>query len=196
MDISSILWGFIASYLAGSLPSLREFISTKDKTTLDERIEQCYQTALGRWCANDAVRQRIAQKHFNDLKQVKKLYLTEKWEKEGVILSSLANLWIEELSKEDLEYMAKVFRFISYKTIWRTFESCNNYRMPEGTIEYLGKLEYWYGDKERKERAKDLAYVKEHFLHVKFIEMKNMGHASMATLYPENMAERIMNLAK
>ena len=31
MDISSILWGFIASYLAGSLPSLREFISTKDK---------------------------------------------------------------------------------------------------------------------------------------------------------------------
>ena len=59
-----------------------------------------------------------------------------------------------------------------------------------------GKLEYWYGDKERKERAKDLAYVKEHFLHVKFIEMKNMGHASMATLYPENMAERIMDLAK
>ena len=52
------------------------------------------------------------------------------------------------------------------------------------------------GDKERKERAKDLAYVKEHFLHVKFIEMKNMGHASMATLYPENMAERIMDLAK
>ncbi len=37
MDISSILWGFIASYLAGSLPSLREFISTKDKTTLDEK---------------------------------------------------------------------------------------------------------------------------------------------------------------
>ena len=102
----------------------------------------------------------------------------------------------DEYSKEDLEYMAKVFLFISYKTIWRTFESCNNYRMPEGTIEYLGKLEYWYGDKERKERAKDLAYVKEHFLHVKFIEMKNMGHASMATLYPENMAERIMDLAK
>lgn len=40
-------------------------------------------------------------KHFNDLKQVKKLYLTEKWEKEGVILSSLANLWIEELSKDE-----------------------------------------------------------------------------------------------
>ena len=28
------------------------------------------------------------------------------------------------------------------------------------------------------------------------IEMKNMGHASMATLYPKNMAERIMMMAK
>ena len=65
MDISSILWGFIASYLAGSFPSLREIISKKDIITLDERIEQCYQTALERWCADDAVRQRIAHKYFN-----------------------------------------------------------------------------------------------------------------------------------
>lgn len=102
----------------------------------------------------------------------------------------------DEYSKEDLEYMAKIFRFISYKTIWRTFDSCNNYKMPKDTVKYTGKLEYWYGDKERKERAKDLKYVKEHFPDVKFTEMKNMGHASMATLYPKNMAERIMTLAK
>lgn len=101
MDISSILWGFIASYLAGSLPSLREIISTKDKTTLDERIEQCYQTALKRWCADDAVRQRIAHKYFNDLNQLKELYLTEEWKKKGAILNSLAQLWIEELSKDE-----------------------------------------------------------------------------------------------
>lgn len=101
MDISSRLWGFIASYLAGSLPSLREFISKKEKTTLDKRIEQCYQTALERWCIDDAVRQRIAHKYFNDLNQLKELYLTEKLEKEGVILNSLAKLWIEELSKDE-----------------------------------------------------------------------------------------------
>ena len=33
----------------------------------------------------------------------------------------------DEYSKEELQYVAKVLRFISYKTIWRTFESCNNY---------------------------------------------------------------------
>ena len=101
MEINSVLWGFIASYLAGSLPSLREIISKKNKTTLDERIEQCYQTALGRWCADDAVRQRIAQKHFYDLKKLKELYSKEKWEKESAILNSLAKLWIEELSKDE-----------------------------------------------------------------------------------------------
>lgn len=101
MEISSILWGFIASYLAGSLPSLREFISKKDKTTLDERIEQCYHTALKRWCADDTVRKHIAYKYFNDLNQLKELYSTEKWEKEGVILNSLAKFWIEELSKDE-----------------------------------------------------------------------------------------------
>ena len=101
MDISSILWGFIASYLAGSLPSLREFISKKDKITLDERIEQCYHTALERWCADDAVRQHIAYKYFNDLNQLKEFYSTGKWEKESVILNSLAKFWIEELSKDE-----------------------------------------------------------------------------------------------
>ena len=101
MDISSILWGFIASYLAGLLPSLREFISKKDKATLNERIEQCYHTALVRWCADDAVRQRIAHKFFNDLNQLKEFYSTGKWEKESVILNSLAKFWIEELSKDE-----------------------------------------------------------------------------------------------
>lgn len=101
MDINSILLGFVTSYLAGSLPSLREIISTKDKITLDERIEQCYQRALKRWCAEDSIRLRIAQKHFIDLNQLKEFYLTEKLERESVFLNSLSKLWIEELSKDE-----------------------------------------------------------------------------------------------
>ena len=104
MEINSVLWGFIASYLAGSLPSLREIISKKNKTTLEERVEQCYHTALERWCADDAVRQHIAYKYFNDLNQLKEFYSTGKWEKERVILNSLAKFWIEELSKDEDVY--------------------------------------------------------------------------------------------
>jgi hypothetical protein len=96
-----------------------------------------------------------------------------------------------EYSKEDLLYMAKVFRFISYKTIWNTFESCNNYDMPKNMPEYKGHLQYWYGDKEAKDRAWDIQYVRKHFPKAEFIEFKNMGHGSMACLYPQKMVEQL-----
>ena len=51
----------------------------------------------------------------------------------------------DEYSKEDLKYMAKVLHFISYKTIWRTFESCNNYTMPKNPVKYPGKFKYKKG---------------------------------------------------
>lgn len=102
----------------------------------------------------------------------------------------------DEYSREDLKYIARVFKFMSYRTIWRTFESCNNYAMPERPPEYRGRLQYWYGDKEIKERAWDIQYVKAHFPCVELIELKDMGHASMASLHPQEMAERFEALTR
>ncbi|HQC54826.1 MAG TPA: alpha/beta hydrolase [Clostridia bacterium] len=100
----------------------------------------------------------------------------------------------DEYSEEDIKYIHNVLRFMSYKTIWRTFESCNNYKMDKNIPEYEGHLEYWYGDKEEKDRAWDIKYVKEAFPNVKFVKLKNIGHGSMASLYPEDMAKRITAL--
>lgn len=36
-----------------------------------------------------------------------------------------------EYSREDLQYAAGVLRHCSRKTLWRTFDSCNNYRVPK-----------------------------------------------------------------
>lgn len=102
----------------------------------------------------------------------------------------------DEYSKEDLKYISKVLHFISYKTIWRTFESCNNYAMPDSLPEYRGTLQYWYGDKETKERTTDIKYVKKNFHHAYFIKFTDMGHASMASLYPQKMAELLGLLMK
>lgn len=33
-------------------------------------------------------------------------------------------------SKEDLQDVADILKHCSRKTIWRTFESCNNYKLP------------------------------------------------------------------
>ena len=100
----------------------------------------------------------------------------------------------DEYSKEDLQYIAKVLHFISYKTIWRTFESCNNYAMPQQMSQYHGKLQYWYGEKEAKDRAWDIKYVKEYFPSVQFIKFEDMGHGSMPTLYPQKMARRMKDI--
>lgn len=101
MEFSSFIFGFISSYLAGSLPSLREVFSKKDNDTPEERIEQCYQKALARWRADDTIRQRIAQKWFYDLSMLKKLYGSEDWDKESVTLKTLTELWAEELCKDE-----------------------------------------------------------------------------------------------
>ena len=37
----------------------------------------------------------------------------------------------DDYSKEDLQYVADVLRHCSRKTLWRTFDSCNNYKVPE-----------------------------------------------------------------
>lgn len=102
----------------------------------------------------------------------------------------------DDYSKEDLKYLAGVLHFMSYKTIWRTFESCNNYAMPKGIIRYNGKLQYWYGDKEKKDREWDIQYVREHFPTAEFIEIADMGHGSMASLHPQEMAERFEMIVK
>jgi len=101
---------------------------------------------------------------------------------------------IDGYSEKDLLYIAEVLRFMSTKTIWRTFESCNNYSMPKNLPLYNGKLEYWYGDKEEKDRTWDIEYVKNAFPNTEFVKLENRGHASMASLYPQEMAERIISL--
>lgn len=101
MEFVSFIFGFVSSYLAGSLPSLREVFSKKDNATLEERIEQCYQKALARWCADDTIRRRIAQKWFYDLSKLKKLYGSEEWDKKSVTLKNLTELWAEELCKDE-----------------------------------------------------------------------------------------------
>ena len=100
----------------------------------------------------------------------------------------------DEYSEEELKYVAKVLNFISYKTIWRTFESCNNYVMPKNVSEHSDRIQYWYGDKESKARAWDIKYMKTYFPNTEFIKFENMGHGSMASLYPVKMANQFRDL--
>lgn len=50
-------------------------------------------------------------------------------------------------------------------------------------------LEYWYADKEKKERALDIKFVKTNFPKTRFVEIEGIGHAGLATKKPQKMAD-------
>ena len=91
----------------------------------------------------------------------------------------------DELSKEDIQYASKVLKMISYKTIWRTFDSCNNYSMP------ITVIEYWIAEEEVKDRKNDIAYIRKVFPKTRFRLIKNVGHGGLAPFKPEKFARGI-----
>ena len=99
-----------------------------------------------------------------------------------------------QYSEEDLKYVAKVFRHCTYKTLWNTFDSCNNYKMPKKIMRFTGKVYYWYAEKERKARDWDLNYMKKFVPDTVFKSFKGMDHGDMALFYPERMAQELLEL--
>ena len=105
----------------------------------------------------------------------------------------------DEYSEDDLRYVGKVLSFISAKTIWCTFESCNNYSMPREVQTSCQTIEYWYARAEKKDRAGDIDYISKHFPQAAFRVFEDVGHGGLAALKPELMVtelERVLGGAK
>ncbi len=102
----------------------------------------------------------------------------------------------DELSEEDVQYAAKVLKMISAKTIWRTFESCNNYSMPKDYHTDCRHIEYWVAEKEVKDRRADTAYIKKAFPCTIFRKIENVGHGGLAPFNPERFARGIERAVK
>ena len=99
-----------------------------------------------------------------------------------------------QYNEEDLKYVAKIFRHCTYKTLWNTFDSCNNYKMPKKTMRFTGKVHYWYAEKERKSRDWDMKYIKKFVPDTVFKSFKGIDHGDMALFYPERMAQELLKL--
>lgn len=102
----------------------------------------------------------------------------------------------DELSEEDIRYEAGVLKMISYKTIWRTFDSANNYAMPNHVVTDCPFIEYWVADAEEKDRKWDIAYIKKAFPNTQFVRFRNVGHGGLAPFHPEKLAKRIRRLCE
>lgn len=97
----------------------------------------------------------------------------------------------DELSEEDVQYAAKVLKMMSAGTIWRTFESCNNYSMPQVICTDCSHIEYWVAEKEVKDRRWDVAYMKKHFPQTVFRKIKDVGHGGLAPFNPKKFVRGI-----
>ena len=98
----------------------------------------------------------------------------------------------EKYGAEGLDYMEQVMKHMSARTIWRVFDSCNNYSMPKPVPATETQLQYWYGGLEKKARAWDIDYVKKNFPKTAFVEIPGLDHAEYALLHPAELAERML----
>ncbi|MBQ8935176.1 MAG: hypothetical protein IJ049_02055, partial [Oscillospiraceae bacterium] len=97
----------------------------------------------------------------------------------------------EKYSDEDVQYVKKVLKSMSARTIWRAFYSCNNYTMPNPVPKPVCPVQYWYGDEEKRQRKWDIDYIRMVFPETEFVENPGMGHAEYFTLHPEQFCEQL-----
>ena len=100
----------------------------------------------------------------------------------------------DEYSEDDLKYIGKVLKFVSAKTIWRTFESCNNYGMPKNIQTSCPHIEYWYARTEEKARKWDISYIRKTFPETGFRVFEDIGHGGLAALKPELMVSELVRV--
>lgn len=100
----------------------------------------------------------------------------------------------DEYAQEDLQYVAEVLKHCSRKTLWRTFDSCNNYKLPHPMPAIDTRIHYWYADAEERARAWDIKYMRKHFPQTRFKVLPKLGHGGLALLKPELFAEMLAAL--
>ena len=93
------------------------------------------------------------------------------------------------------EHYRKIFEFeknhFSSKTIYNVFWSTNNYSMPDPIPTINTKIEYWYGEEEKKARKHDLAYTCRAYPQTVVKEYPGLAHAELVLMYPERFYEEI-----
>lgn len=99
----------------------------------------------------------------------------------------------EDYTQAAVDRMSEVLRHMTLKTIWRAYDSTDNYSMPEKFPVIDTKIEYWYGAKEKKARRLDIQYVTKHIPNIRLREIPDMAHGQYVMTRPAQFAQDIVN---
>lgn len=93
------------------------------------------------------------------------------------------------------EHYRKIFEFekhhFSSKTIYNVFWSANNYSMPDPVPPVTTKIEYWYGEEEKKARRENADYTCSAYPQTVVKEFKGLAHAELVLMFPERFYEEV-----
>ncbi len=117
-------------------------------------------------------------------------FLMMEWGKHSKWALSLA-FPVKEYTQEGLDCMYQVIRHMTPRTIWRVYDSTDNYSMPATFPKLDTSIEYWYGSREEKDRKLDIQYVQKHIPGVQFRKIDGMMHGQYATVFAADFAEDI-----
>ncbi len=102
--------------------------------------------------------------------------------------------WTPE-GEDPEEHYRKIFAFekrhFSPRTIYNVFWSTNNYIMPEPVTRVYTRIEYWYGEEEKKARKRDLAYTLKVYPQTVAREFMGLAHAELVLMFPQRFYEEV-----
>ena len=81
----------------------------------------------------------------------------------------------------------------SLRTIYNVFWSTNNYAMPDPVPKVDTKIEYWYGEEEKRAREKehDIEFVSRTYPQTVFRAFKGLAHAELVMMFPKRFASEV-----
>ncbi len=81
----------------------------------------------------------------------------------------------------------------SPRTIYNVFWSTNNYAMPDSVPKVDTKIEYWYGEEEKRAREKehDIEFVSRTYPQTVFRAFKGLAHAELVMMFPKRFASEV-----
>lgn len=103
MGFDDIIIGFIISYVAGSIPSLKDIFASKSKKSLEHYVEDGYNQAITKWVEDNPIKHKIAAQRLSSVGQFGEL--VNYFDNNSVsIVKQLIPLWAIELRKDEEYY--------------------------------------------------------------------------------------------
>ena len=92
---------------------------------------------------------------------------------------------------KEYDALEKYLKTYSNRTIHNIFWSANNFTLPKRSAQTGFSLVYWYGEKEKKARRKNMQFVEQYFPQTHTICIPKMEHAELVMIHPQEFYRRV-----